>query len=225
MEKLTKEEINKKGIIWGIINIIVFFFFSIFPYFFEIKNIKIEYLLCLISYLIIVLISLIIFKKRLKRDFSYYKDHFKEYLGFILKSQCLMFFIYLLITYLSTILLNSTDTSLNQQEIESLPVYMIILTSIIYAPISEELVFRGSIRRFIKKDWLFIIISGCIFGFLHTMAEPTFIESLIRGLPYVWVGIYFAYMYTKTENIMVPITCHFLHNAFAVLILLLSGII
>lgn len=222
IEKLEKEKIDKRVVFLGIANIVTYVLLSILPYFFDVKSVNNEYALLIISYILIFIASILFFKERLKRDIKYFKDNIKKYFSFIIKNQFLMFFIYIVISYISIYLLNSADSSLNQQEIENLPTYMIIITAILFSPVVEELVFRGSIRRFVKKDWLFIIISGAIFGFLHTLAEPTFIEIVVRGLPYVWIGIYFAYMYTKTENIMVPISCHFLHNTFAVIMLLIS---
>ncbi len=220
IEKLEKEKTNRKTVYLGIACILSYIFLSILPYFFDASSVKIEYILLIISYILIFIASFFCFKGRLKRDFNYFKDNLKKYLHYIIKNQILMFFIYFVISFLCMYLLGNTDSSLNQQEIENLPTYMIVISAVLFSPFVEELVFRGSIRRFINHDWLFIIISGAIFGFLHTIAEPSLIEIIVRGIPYAWIGCYFAYMYTKTENICVPITCHLLHNSFAVMVLL-----
>ena len=51
-------------------------------------------------------------------------------------------------------------TSNNQESIMSLPLWNSIPLAVIYAPIVEESLFRGCIRRFIKDDKIFIIVSA-----------------------------------------------------------------
>jgi len=60
----------------------------------------------------------------------------------------------------------------NQKALEELfksaPVLMTV-TGVIMAPVVEELVFRGSVRRVIKNKKVFVIVSGLLFGLVHVL--------------------------------------------------------
>lgn len=113
-------------------------------------------------------------------------------------------------------LFTSSDIANNQEIIvESLkahPLYTFIITVLI-APILEELVFRLSFRKiFMKTDILFIFFSGLIFGGMHVISTLSSLSDLLFIIPYSIPGFIFAYIYTKSKNIFVPISLHFIHN-------------
>ena len=110
--------------------------------------------------------------------------------------------------------------SINEMEIEKLPIMYIAFTALLYTPFVEEVVFRGSIRRVLRNDYTFIIASGLIFGLLHTASEATLFEIIVKGLPYITIGTYCAYLYVKSENITVSMISHFIHNLLGVLALI-----
>lgn len=75
----------------------------------------------------------------------------------------------------------------NNQEIleltfKSAPILMTI-SGVIMAPVVEELIFRGSVRRVIKNKWVFVTVSGLLFGLVHVLKFdlPIFI-ILILGI-------------------------------------------
>lgn len=78
------------------------------------------------------------------------------------------------------------QTSNNQELLEltfkSAPVLMTI-SGVILAPVVEELVFRGAIRRVIKNKMVFVIVSGLLFGLVHVLKYdlPIFV-ILILGI-------------------------------------------
>lgn len=89
--------------------------------------------------------------------------------------------------------------------------FVIVVTSII-APILEEIVFRKIIFGAIYRKTNFIIaalISTFIFAIAH--GEP---EHLIL---YSSMGITFAYLYVKTNRILVPIFAHVSMNTIVVI--------
>ncbi|MFV0498946.1 MAG: lysostaphin resistance A-like protein [Bacilli bacterium] len=116
----------------------------------------------------------------------------------------------------------------NQTDIDSIiylmPIYM-IFSIIIFAPIVEEFIFRLSISKIIKNKNIYIIASGFIFGFIHISSYLLAgdFASLVHLLPYSALGISFAYTYSKTENILVTMIMHFMHN-FIVLLLMVVKI-
>lgn len=94
--------------------------------------------------------------------------------------------------------------------IETAP-FVIIVTSII-APILEEIVFRKIIFGALYRRTNFIIatlISTLIFAFAH--GEP---EHFIL---YSSMGFTFAYLYVKTNRILIPIFAHVSMNTIVVI--------
>ena len=81
---------------------------------------------------------------------------------------------------------NLKQVSNNQQLLESTfksaPILMTI-TGVIFAPVVEELVFRGAVRRVIKNKWVFVTVSGLLFGLVHVLKHdlPIFV-ILILGI-------------------------------------------
>lgn len=147
------------------------------------------------------------FKKFIKNNQNYFKEYIKYWflaLGLIIISNMLI-----------TLICGST-TSTNQEEVLNMfskaPIYTFIITVLI-APIQEELVFRFSIRNMIAKtDWLFILMSGLLFGSMHVIGIATNIYEYLYIIPYSIPGWVFAYTLVKSKNIFVPISLHFIHN-------------
>ncbi|WP_101772488.1 CPBP family intramembrane glutamic endopeptidase [Peptostreptococcus faecalis] len=90
--------------------------------------------------------------------------------------------------------------------------YLVIVTSVIFAPIVEEILFRGYIigHIFKKKPILGIIISSLIFGSIHT---ATNITSLVM---YSLMGAVFGIVYYKTKRLEVSMSVHILNNIVAI---------
>ena len=180
---------------------------------------KIFYLI-LIDFSFMVIIYLI-YHKKVNRDIVDYKNNFKEYfllgLKYWLIGLSLMIFSNLIISMIYS------NQSANEEVIQNIlgryPIYMIFSASI-FAPFVEELIFRKSIRDIFdnKYDIIYIIVSGLVFGFIHTLANVNNIMELLYIIPYGIVGSMFAYIYTKTDNIFVPMTFHFIHNTMIIVL-------
>jgi len=107
--------------------------------------------------------------------------------------------------------------------IKQLPLYMIFSVSI-YAPITEELIFRKSIKDFISNKYLYILTSGLIFGGLHVISYINSIADAIYLIPYCALGFAFAYSYYKSNNIYSTIIMHCMHNTIAIAIQLIGSV-
>ena len=107
------------------------------------------------------------------------------------------------------------DISTNEQMLETEPLWYLLITSIIHAPIVEELLFRGCLRKLIKNDTIFILVSGISFGLWHVIGYEQNILQYLYVLVYSTMGIGLSYIYTKTNNITTNITMHSLHNLLA----------
>ena len=106
--------------------------------------------------------------------------------------------------------------------IDILPLYMIFSVSI-FAPLTEELIFRKGIREIFNNKYLYIIISGIFFASMHVTSEDLGINTLLYLIPYSSLGITFAYTYYKTNNIFSTIMLHSFHNTMAIIIYIIGG--
>ena len=93
----------------------------------------------------------------------------------------------------------------------------------ICAPINEELTFRKSFKEIFPSKWVFVIMSGLIFGSLHVASYIETFSDIIYLIPYSALGIAFAILYYKTDNIFSSITMHSIHNLLATLLVLLGA--
>ena len=150
------------------------------------------------------------FKDFIKNNVSY----FKKYIKYWFLSLALIMLSNLIIINFTT-----TEVSANQEYIlevlKQAPIYTFI-TTVIFAPILEELVFRLSFRKiFAHTDILFIIFSGLIFGSMHVLGSLKSLTDLLFIIPYSIPGFVFAYTLCKSKNVCVPISLHFIHNGIS----------
>lgn len=221
LPKIELEEMSIKSVLKSIVLIISFFIFMyVIPN--KFKNIP-DYII----YLCIFVITLIICFNDYKKSFIVFRDNFKVYLKFIIKKYLIMLGL-LFIVAVPIALLNNGVTSKNQQQINDLfnmvPLVLAPLVTL-YAPIVEESVFRLSISKLIKNKWLFIIISGVVFGYLHIYGNYSNWKEFIFIFEYSLMGICLAKAYKDSNNIFVSISMHFIQNTLALLIMFISNIV
>ena len=174
-------------------------------------------------YVLLIGINIFILRKDVKNSLVNFKEYFREYnsyvLGMYLKSLAIMF-----ILSLSIRMYTGIDNATNQENIvsvlDSFPIYTILL-SVVFAPILEELLFRGLIRKTIKDKWFYILFSGILFGTLHVIDDFQSYYELLYILVYSSLGCFLAAIYYRTNNICANIYFHFLQNFISVCALLL----
>ncbi len=215
-----------KDVIMALTAILIYFTFSYIQLFIlDVFNIDYENMSMTfkVIYLIITEIiemSLIIslFYKKLKKDFedlkknheTYFKTYFKYWL-FILAVMAISNVIIMLLT--------SSETSGNEESFRELivtsPIYA-YFSGVIFAPIIEELIFRRGLRNIFKNNIVFILISGLIFGGLHVVTGYSGPMDLLYLIPYCTPGIVFAYILTKTDNVLISASIHLMHNGILI---------
>ena len=90
---------------------------------------------------------------------------------------------------------------------------LMIITTVLFAPFVEEVVFRLALMKLLeKRPWLAITASSLIFGLLHVIAFGDYIFLI----SYAAMGFPFAYSYFKTGNIWIPTAVHIIHNLYAI---------
>lgn len=181
----------------------------------NINNLSLTSKIIYITLFDIMIISIItlINNKKLIKDLKDFKKNYKNYLEKYLPYYILA----LIIMMISNIIINNLTGTIagNEQAIqntlEKSPIYIFIQAAIV-APFIEEMVFRQSIKNIITNNVTFIITSGLIFGGLHVIGNINSIYDILYIIPYSTPGIIFAYILTKTDNIFIPISIHFIHN-------------
>lgn len=185
---------------------------SVSDYTYEIINLVYEILL--------TVLIIYIFRKTIIPDFKKFnKNYIDEYFKYWIILLLLMYSSNYIITYFTP-----NEIAANQETVvntfKSFPLVMIILT-VLVAPVLEESIFRLSIRKlFPKSNKLYIFTSGFLFGLLHIASETT-LYGLLYIIPYSIPGFIFAYTYVKSNNIFVPISLHMIHNGVLVLLQLI----
>lgn len=227
---------NVKNIFKLIISFVLFFNLSlVIAYIFKLVGINysdfnyIDYA-CLNTFieLIMFVVVILFYKKYLKKDLVLFKLNKKDYIKKIVS----YFLIFLVVKYgvalFSSLLLvmlgSDLVTSENQETVvtlaKTLPFMMMISTSLL-APFVEEGIFRLGIKKVINNKYLFILVSGLIFGFMHIFpTELPIYVALIESLNYVTMGLLLAYIYNETDNIYVVVIIHALNNLLSMLMIL-----
>lgn len=178
----------------------------------------------LISDLLFLLILVKLYLKDIMQDLKNFKENFSDYLDEGMKcwiiGLAIMTITNILITHFTKVKIASNEQII-REIFPKAPIYMFFATAI-FAPIVEELIFRKSIRHLLSNKWLYIIMSGLVFGSLHVAGTMKSIYELLYIIPYGSLGAAFAYLYYKTNNILNPIIMHTIHNTCLVLILIFS---
>lgn len=88
----------------------------------------------------------------------------------------------------------------------------LILTSSVFGPIQEELIFRGLLQGAVfDNSWLGIVLTSSLFSFMHGPSNvPSFIFYLLGGL-------LLGFAYKKSQNLWVSTLVHMFYNAWPLL--------
>lgn len=224
-----KKIINKKKIIRVILSVIVILSMFIIPgllnnflYFLGIHNNNISSLLCLLIYGNLLIL---IYLKEIKEEFLIFKKDFKSCLDTGFKYWMLGIFLMIV----SNIIINliilkgeiAANEELNRQEMLLHPFFTMI-SAVLLAPILEELIFRKSVDKIFNRPLTYVLLSGILFGFAHTIADLSNPLNLLYIIPYGGLGAAFAIMNYKTKTIFTSIIMHTVHNLLTCTLLLIA---
>ena len=191
------------------------------------ENVNDVLLLTTIDSLIVVTLLIIYYRKTLKRHLKDFIKNFEDYLDFGFK----FYFIGLILMVVSNLLialLIPSAVSGNEDAVQKLiklsPILMLINTSIM-APLEEELIFRLSFLKTFKNSYMYVLVSGLLFGFVHVIFSYKTLIDFVYVIPYSALGLAFAYMTYKKDNIFLPISFHFFHNFTLTLMSLLPALL
>ncbi len=128
--------------------------------------------------------------------------------------------------------LTGLDGSQNQNELIKIfgdyPL-LLVFQALIFAPIIEELMYRGLLFGMLqKRSQVFaIVFSSFFFGMAHvypSLFDGKFMDLLF--LPtYFMLGFWLNRAYIKTKSLYTPVILHFINNAIGVFAIYLSSIL
>lgn len=177
------------------------------------------------SILAIVIYS---YKSELIPSLKNFIKNIREYFNKYFKYWILMLILMVLSNYIIsffTVKEVATNQEIIVDTLKKAPIYTIIST-ILIAPLLEELVFRFCIKKIIPNfSIIYILVSGLAFGSMHVLLTMTNISDLLFIIPYSIPGIIFAYLYNKTNNIFIPAGIHFMHNAVLITLQIILSLV
>ena len=213
------EQKNKKDFLPILLYIIIFFgiqlLFGIYLGFTQEIGNKLSdktlSIINIVSYFAIFLTLIIIYYNKLIQDI---KRINKKDITYIVISAVVLIVLNFIISNLFVSLnveMENQDTVVNLLNNYKL---LTIISIVLFAPVTEEIVYRYSLSTLFKNKALFIIISSVIFGAMHGLGIVTIL--------YVLMGIILAFCYLKTDkNIISSIIIHILNNISGVLTMMI----
>lgn len=153
------------------------------------------------------------FEKEIKLAIKDIKENHQEYFNKYFKT----YLIGIIIMILSNILIGKLGGGMSENEtairdeFKLFPIYTYI-SAVFLAPLLEESIFRLGFKAMIENKIVYIITSGLIFGSLHLLGTKIDYLLPIYLISYCSCGWAFAYMMSKSNNILISIAFHFMHN-------------
>lgn len=215
IEQVEVIQLTKKDLLLSILLVVVYFS----QFFIDVFSEKVRIYAVIGYYLITFGLCLYTFWDHYKRCFESLKSNFKIYIKYVFKMWGVMLLASLGAAFI-VMALNGNTQSANQEALNTMPLWFMIPVACIWAPVVEEAIFRGVIRRFISNDIVFVIVSSVTFGLLHTVGqEATLYLTIVQSLQYMAMGAVMAIAYVKSNNIMTNMGVHCIQNTFSTIIL------
>lgn len=175
----------------------------------------------LITYLLLLAFVILYLRDELVNDFKKIKERMGFFISFTLVS--LILFV-ILGEAISTFITEFVEESTNQQTIVGIMtnggLLPMMITTIICAPIVEELIFRKCIFHFFKRYGVVAcyVASTLLFALPHMLSSDitNFGNWLLQLIPYAFSGIMLAFIYHKSNyNVFTSMLVHIANNIWA----------
>lgn len=162
---------------------------------------------------LIVVVTLLLFLPELKRDVPVFFGNFGTYCRYFFPKFGVFFLCYYAVALTLTIVVQAPAA--NQDLLMDVSLPLLAFTALIYAPIVEETIYRGFLRRVIGDDTFFIIVSAMIFGGIHMLHPGQTMAQYLYIIEYAMLGGFLAWLYVKSDNICLSMLGHFCLNLAA----------
>lgn len=177
-------------------------------------------------YCVALIVIMLIVWKPLFGSLKYFVSDLGNNLINVFKVWGLMMLGTLVIATLFSIIMPQGSQAGNQTVIESTfwnAPYFMTFNIVIFAPIVEEIIFRGVLyQSFRTKNtyWIAVIISCAIFALLHVI-QPLLstgdLKELLFFLQYAFMSYFMIIAYEKTGSIWGAILIHLLNNSLSLI--------
>lgn len=168
-------------------------------------------------------------RKKLISEWNKFKEYFKKYEFKVIKNYVASYLVMILINVILVYVFKIEDSSTNQQAVESIlfsSPFMVGTLTILFAPLLEEIVFRGGLFLGIqsKVGTLFAtLISSLSFGLIHVLPQLQVSSNpleLLFIIPYASLGFFMVKSVKDTNSLWGGIGFHFINNLVATLAVL-----
>ncbi|MEG0314762.1 MAG: type II CAAX endopeptidase family protein [Erysipelotrichaceae bacterium] len=181
-----------------------------------------------IFYILMIIINIVIAFPLLKQSLYKIEGNLKKLINVAISCYGLVLLVGFIVSIFISLFVG-VELSNNQELIKqsfSINPLMIVFSTLVFAPIVEEIVFRGCIFAYLRNKHSFMysaIFSSLMFGLVHVMASIGIGDfyDLIHILSYAAMGYCFSLAYEKTDSIYGGMAVHLLNNAFALLVMAL----
>ena len=139
-------------------------------------------------------------------------DFKKTDLNFLFRMMSLSFVVRIFIE--QTIYFLPIEETISNIPINFWTIVLEIITTCLFAPIFEEIIFRFGLYEYlnkkIKSKVIVMLLTSIIFSAIHFYGIDGFVILLVISL--IW-----NYSYFKTDNLIYPIILHFIHNIYVMI--------
>lgn len=173
-------------------------------------------LIQLIVNFILLFIVIKVLNKDLKKEYKIFKKskikHIKQGLG-IFVIGLLLYYVATFVIHMLFPILFEIDQNYNimLKNFNKVPILLVINT-IFYYPVIEELVFKSIFKDVIKSKWTFVAITGLLNSFFQIIFTSNNYMSYLFIIPNSILCMTFSYMYYKTKNVITPIIYRMTYN-------------
>ncbi len=169
-------------------------------------------------------IIVILEKNDLKRCFKEFKQKPIKNLLIVLLFAVLIFVVAQIGNIIISLVIENPDANSGNVALSTIfetkpwgTIYVTFLTVLFY-PIIEESVFRGSFYSIISRGWLYIALSVSVACYLQIVTINPSFEELIFVVPTMLTSLFSAIIYTKKKNLLYVILPRIVYNLVITLI-------
>ena len=199
----------------------IFFYCGIFSMMFRWLNLadfmkSYSALVNAVMFSIMLLVVFLMLRKEIIRSVKLFFKNFSTYLN-ITAPVFIIGFIAQIVVGIILILITRTSPT-NQTNVNGMPLWFLIIFAIIIGPAVEEGFFRGFLRKFVKNNIIFIIVSSILFSVMHVIPYAFFSPvQWIFALQYATIAVPISILYVKTNNLAATYLFHLCWNLTATL--------
>ena len=171
-------------------------------------------------FIILMILSIILNINNIKDNKKSLKDDLKNNKSIIIKYTIIAIISYIISTILVGVIADSANLVISEELVDDSNLIQVFINLLIWAPITEELLFRCLMKKDINNKYLYIILSTLLFVGVHVLGNGLNIITLINSLPFIVMGLYFSILYLKIDNIIINIVMHLFANIVGVVMIL-----